>query len=69
LAAHFWEHAICKEGDYERHVDYLNYNLGKHGHVTREADWPYSSFHQYVEPIFYNLEWAADDDVQRLEVE
>ena len=40
----FWEHVIRDEGDYERHVDYLHYNPVKHGHVTRVADWPYSSF-------------------------
>ena len=54
---------------YERHVDYLHYNPVKHGHVTRVADWPYSSFHRYVRSGIYNLEWAADDNVRRLEME
>ena len=65
----FGEHAIRSEGDYERHVDYLHYNLVKHGHVTRVADWPYSSFHRYVRSGIYNLEWAADDNVRRIEME
>jgi len=65
----FWEHAIRDEGDYERHVDYIHFNPVKHGHVTRVADWPYSSFHRYVERGIYTLEWAADDDVRRLEME
>jgi len=65
----FWEHAIRDEGDYEPHVNYLHYNPVKHGHVTRVADWPYSSFHRFVERGIYNLEWAADDDVRRLEME
>jgi putative transposase len=65
----FWEHVIRDERDYERHVDYLHYNPVKHGHVTRVADWPYSSFHRYVKRGIYNLEWAADADVRRLEME
>jgi hypothetical protein len=54
--------------DYARHVDYLHYNPVKHGQVTRVADWPYSSFQRYVRCGIYNLEWAADDDVRRLEM-
>ena len=42
----FWEPAIRGEGDYEPHVEYLHYNPVKHGHVTRIADWAYSSFHR-----------------------
>ena len=62
----FWEHVIRDEGDYERHVDYIHYNPVKHGHVMRVADWPYSSFHRFVERGIYNLEWAADDNVRSL---
>jgi len=47
------KHVVRDEGDYERHVDYLHYNPVKHGQVTRVADWPYSSFHQYVERGIY----------------
>jgi putative transposase len=47
---------ILEEGDYERQVDYIHYNPVKHGHVKRVADWPYSSFHRYVERGIYNLE-------------
>jgi len=65
----FWEHVIRDERDYERHVDYIHYNPVKHGQVTKVADWPYSSFHRYVRCGIYNLEWAADDDVRRLEME
>jgi putative transposase len=67
--ARFWEHVIRDECDYKRHVDYLLYNSAKHGHVTRVADWPYSSFHRDVRCGIYNFEWAADDNVRRLEME
>ncbi len=65
----FWEHVIRDERDYERHVDYIHYNPVKHSHVTRVVDWPYSSFHRYVRSGIYTLEWGADDDVRRLEME
>jgi len=65
----FWEHVIRDERDYERHVDYIHYNPVKHAQVTRGADWPYSIFHRYVRSGIYNLEWAAHDDVRRLEME
>lgn len=65
----FWEHVIRDERDYERHVDYIHYNPVKHGQVKRAADWPYSSFHKYVERGIHNLEWAANDSVRRLEME
>lgn len=65
----FWEHVIREERDYARHVDYIHYNPAKHGHVTKVADWPYSSFHRYVEREIYSLDWAAGDDVRGLEME
>ena len=65
----FWEHVIGDERDYERHVDYIHYNPVKPGQVARVPDWPYSSFHLYVRRGIYDLEWAADDKVRRLEME
>jgi REP-associated tyrosine transposase len=44
----FWEHAIRDDGDYAL----------KHGYVKRVADWPYSTFHRYVERGVYPLDWA-----------
>ena len=65
----FGEHVSRGEGDYERHVDYIHYNPVKHGHVARAAEWPYSSFYRYVQRGMYNLEWAAENNVRRLEME
>jgi len=65
----FWEHVIRDERDYERHVDYIHFNPVKHGHVARAADWPYSSFHRYVERGIYDLDWGADEDIWSLEME
>lgn len=56
----FWEHTIRNERDFERHVDYVHFNPVKHGHVSRVADWPYSSFHAYVRRNLLPPDWAGD---------
>ncbi|MGX9429339.1 MULTISPECIES: REP-associated tyrosine transposase [Bradyrhizobium] len=56
----FWEHAIRDDTDLERHVDYIHFNPVKHGHVTRVADWPHSSFHRYVERGLLDADWGGD---------
>ena len=56
----FWEHAIRDDTDLERHVDYIHFNPVKHGHVTRVADWPHSSFHRYVERGVLAADWGGD---------
>ncbi len=57
---HFWEHLIRDEIDYRRHVDYVHVNPLKHGHVERVQEWPYSTFHHYVERGIYPLDWCGD---------
>jgi putative transposase len=49
----FWEHAIRDKADYAAHVDYCHINPVKQGFVQRAVDWPYSTFHHYVERIFF----------------
>ena len=56
----FWEHQIRDDRDLENHVDYIHFNPVKHGHVTRVVDWPYSSFHRYVERGILPTDWAGD---------
>ena len=55
----FWEHAIRDESDFQRHFDYIHFNPVKHGHVSRCADWPYSSFQQCVEQGIYPADWGC----------
>ena len=57
----FWEHQIRDDVDLQRHVDYIHFNPVKHGLVRRVADWPYSSFHGYVEQGLLTVDWAGDD--------
>ncbi len=56
----YWEHAIRDDRDLERHVDYIHFNPVKHGHVTKVADWPFSTFHRYVERGVLPHDWGGD---------
>ena len=60
----FWEHAIRDQRDFDAHLDYIHYNPVKHGWVSRAADWPHSSFHQFVKDGLYSANWAAPEDVR-----
>ena len=60
----FWEHLIRDDKDLEQHVDYIHYNPVKHGFAKAPKDWPYSSFHRYVNKGSYNLDWAASVEVK-----
>ena len=55
----FWEHQIRDLGDFERHVNYIHWNPVKHGYVKRVLDWPYSSFHRYLQRGDYPVDWAG----------
>lgn len=55
----YWEHTLRNEDDSQRHMDYIHYNPVKHQHVARVADWPYSTFHRYVEVGTYTRNWAG----------
>jgi putative transposase len=56
----FWEHLVRDENDFNRHVDYIHWNPVKHGWVNRAADWPYSSFHGYVDRGICSENWGCD---------
>ncbi len=65
----FWEHMIRDGQDLSRHIDYIHYNLVKHGHVDRVTEWPYSSFHRYVRLGVLPQNWAAVEEVRQMDVE
>ncbi len=60
----FWEHVIRDEQDWHRHVDYVHYNPVKHGYVRCVRDWPYSTFHRYVEAGIYPATWGRTPDLE-----
>ena len=61
---HFWEHAIRDEADYQQHIDYIHVNPLKHKLVSQVKDWPYSSFHRYVERGIYPTNWCGEMDFE-----
>lgn len=55
----YWEHTIRDERDLANHVDYVHWNPVKHGHVAKVAEWPFSTFHRYVENGIYARDWGG----------
>ncbi len=60
----FWEHSIKDEEDFIKHVDYIHYNPVKHGYVDYVGDWPYSSFHDYVQRGIIPYDWAGGKNLE-----
>ena len=59
----FWEHMVRDQEDFNRHVDYIHWNPVKHGWVKQVADWPHSSFHNYVARGIYAENWGCDREL------
>jgi putative transposase len=55
----FWEHCIRDELDFQRHLDYIHWNPVKHGYVKRVIDWPYSTFHRFLNNGIYPPDWGG----------
>jgi putative transposase len=48
-------------------MDYIHINPVKHGLVGQVVDWPYSTFHRYVERGVYAKDWAGSTLTDGLE--
>lgn len=55
----FWEHTIRDDNDLEQHINYIHYNPIKHGYVEHLKDWPYSSFHHFVQTGRLPEDWSV----------
>jgi putative transposase len=55
----FFEHTCRDQSDLKRCVDYVHVNPLKHGLVERVCDWPWSSFHRYVEAGECSIDWGS----------
>jgi len=55
----FYEHTCRDEKDLKRCLDYTHVNPLKHGLVNCVADWPWSTFHRYVQAGFYSPDWGS----------
>lgn len=54
----YWDTCIGVDSDYWTRFNYIHHNPIKHGYVTRIEDWPYSSYHFYLE--HKGADWLAD---------
>jgi putative transposase len=59
----YWEHLIRDDTDFERHVDYIQFNPVKHGWAKRAADWPHSSIHRFIREGVVDASWACVGDM------
>ena len=59
----YWEHAIRDDRDYAAHIDYIHFNPAKHGWVDRVVDWPYSTFHRFVDNGLVATDWAGGSEM------
>ncbi|GGX57071.1 REP-associated tyrosine transposase [Saccharospirillum salsuginis] len=59
----YWEHTIRDDEDFKAHVDYVHINPVKHGWVNRIIEWPYSTFHRYVQSGVYAPDWAGGYEI------
>ena len=59
----FWEHTIRDARDLRMHLDYIHLDPVKHGLVQHVADWPWSSFHRYVNLGSYESDWLGRVDL------
>jgi putative transposase len=57
----FWEHTCRDEDDLKRCLDYLHWNPVKHGLGGRVRDYPWSSFHRFVEMGEYDVNWGSEN--------
>jgi len=57
----YFEHTCRDENDLKRCVDYVHVNPLKHGLVEKVCDWPWSSFHRYVDQGEYSADWGSAD--------
>jgi len=60
----FWEHFVRNEDDLKRCLDYLHYNPVKHGLVKNVKDWPWSSFHRFVQLGEYEENWGSGIEIR-----
>lgn len=54
----FWDHIIRDEDDLRRHLDYIHYNLVRHGLVDRPEAWLDSSFKEWQKRGAYTGGWG-----------
>jgi putative transposase len=60
----FRQHSIRDEEDFDRHFDYIHWNLVKLGDVIGPRDWPLSSFHRWAAAGVYDSSRGAGEKLR-----
>ena len=60
----FYDHIIRDERDLNNHIDYIHYNPVKHGLVNKPHDWRYSSFMNYLNRGYYDMDWGVNCELK-----
>ncbi len=61
----YWEHTIRNKEELYRYIDYIHYNPFKHYGISPN-NWPYSSFHKFVQAGYYELNWCNAEDTYHI---
>ncbi len=56
--ARYYDHVIRDDEDFRNHLDYIHFNPVHHGKTDRTAEYPFSSFHYYMERGWYQADWG-----------
>jgi len=56
----FFGYPLRGDQDFACHMNFLHYNPVNQGLVKGVADWPYSTFFQYVQQGVYPLSWCME---------
>jgi len=56
-----WEHTCRDDDDVERCINYVHWNPVKHGLVKRVRDYPWSTFHRFVQRGEYDPDWGGEN--------
>lgn len=59
----FFDHILRDEEDLRRHLDYIHFNPVKHGYVSDPQNYPWSSFHAWLERGHYQPGWGRLEPV------
>jgi len=67
----FYDHVISDDDDFSNHLDYIHYNSVHHGKADHPSDYPFSSFHHYVELEWYSPDWGnvMSEQIKNMDLE
>ena len=68
----FYDHIIRDQDDFYAHINYIHYNPVKHKYVDKPEDWPWPSYHTFLNKGYYEKGWGHDmipNSIHRVKIE